>query len=264
MQISQLQIPEQLKNIKSSPKELFYQGDKNLLDKQKVSIVGSRKASQYTKQSIYLIAKELSKLGFAIVSGGAMGTDISAHRGSFPNTISVMANSLDIIYPKTNSDLIKSMAEESLLISEYEIGVPAHPKRFIHRNRLIIGLGDFVIIGEAELKSGTSQSMRIAREMNKEIFVLPHRLGESEETNLYLQQGVVKGIFHLQTFLDEIKERYKVIDNLFSVAENEDPFIQFCRKNPTYEELFNEFGEKVFEYELDGKFEVVNGRVVAT
>jgi DNA processing protein len=155
------------------------------------------------------------------------------------------------------------MAEKSLLISESEFGVPAHPKRFIHRNRLIIGLADFVIIGEAEARSGTSQSMRIAREMKKEIFVLSHRMGESEETNIYLKTGWAKGIYNLESFIEGIRNRYEIEENLFSVAEKEDPFIAFCKTNPTYEELFNKFGDEVFEYELDGKFEVIGGRVHA-
>jgi DNA processing protein len=263
LKILPLKIPESLKKIKSPPKELFYQGDTSLLEKPKVAIVGTRKASQYTKQSILSISRELSKIGIVVVSGGALGTDISAHRGAFPNTISIMANSLDIIYPKTNSDLIKQMAEKSLIISESEFGVPAHPKRFINRNRLIIGISDFVIIGEADSRSGTSQSMRIAREMGKEIFVLSHRMGESAETNLYLKTGWAKGIFNLDNFIDEIKNRYGVKEDLLSIADKEDPFLEFCKTNPTYEELFSKFGDEVFEYELDGKFEVIGGRVHA-
>ena len=257
-------IPKVLLEIKSPPKELYFQGNLGLLEKPIIAIIGTRRPSQYSRNTTYILANKLSKSGFVIVSGGAMGTDILAHKGSFPSTISIMANSLDIIYPKTNSETIKDMAKNSLLISEYSENISAHPKRFIHRNRLIIGLADIVIVIEADQKSGSSQSMRIAKEMNKEIYVLPHRVGESLETNNYLETGTAKAIYNIDNFVENMKDLFGVESEEIKskISKNSDSILEFCKSSPTYEEAFRKFGDALFEYELNGDIEIINGSVI--
>ena len=261
-------IPNSLLNIKSSPKELFFLGNMELLSKPKIAIVGTRRPSQYSKNFIYSLANKLSKNGFVVVSGGAIGTDILAHQSSFPDTISVMANSLDIIYPKTNSEMIRAMSKDALLISESRENVPAHPKKFIHRNRLIVGLADILIVIEADKKSGSSQTMRIAMEMGKKIYVLPHRIGESLETNSYLENGQAQGIYDIDNFIDNLKSLYGLDckDDQGKMIQPEkkefDSVLDFCKTSPTYEEAFAKFGDTLFEYELNGDIEVVNGFVI--
>jgi len=262
MQIKKIDnIPKSLTTIKSVPKELYFQGNLELLKKPTIAIIGTRRPSQYSRNITYSLANRLANNGFVIISGGAMGTDILAHKGAMPNTISVMANSLDIIYPKINENIIKEMSEKSLLISEYSENITAHPKRFIHRNRLIIGLADIVIVIEADSQSGSSQSMRIAKEMQKSIFVLPHRIGESTETNLYLENGEAQAIFDIDVFLENMKTLFGIAEKRKQNIET-DSILEFCKNSPTYEDAFGKFGDKLFEYELDGKIEIHNGCVV--
>jgi len=81
------------------PKELYYMGNLELLDKPKISIVGTRKPSQYTKNTIASISSFLSNSGICIVSGGAMGVDaIASLNAGVNNTIVVLANSLYLSY----------------------------------------------------------------------------------------------------------------------------------------------------------------------
>ena len=256
-------IPKTLLEIKSPPKNLYFQGKLELLKKPKVAIIGTRRPSQYSRNIAYSLANQLSKNGFVIVSGGAMGTDILAHKGAFPNTISIMANSLDIIYPKTNSGIIKDMAKESLLISEYEKEISAHPKRFIFRNRLIVGIADILIVVEADKKSGSSQTMRIALEMKKDIYVIPHQIDLSLETNSYLESGKAKGIYNIKNFVENMKILFD-IKNLEESEEKKpmDQVLDFCKSSPSYEEAFLKFGNKLFEYELNGDIEIINGSVI--
>jgi len=259
-------IPKPLLQIKSAPKELYFQGDLELLSKPKIAIIGTRRPSQYSRTFTYLLANQLSKNGFVIVSGGAIGIDVLAHKGAYPETISIMANSLDYIYPKINSQIIRNMAENSLLISEYSKNISANPKRFIHRNRLIIGLADVVIVIEAESKSGSSQSMRIATEMQKDIFVLPHRVGESTETNIYLENGKAQAIYDVDSFVENMKtlfgtEKNEALD--LKQPQKADSILEFCKSSPTYEDTFRKFGDLLFEYELNGDIEVINGLVIA-
>ncbi len=96
-------IPELL-SMKSYPKELFYDGDLNLLKRTKISIVGSRKPTQYSRQMIQKLSSSLSKNGICVVSGGAMGIDATAHSGAgSSNTIAVFVISNN----KLNSTRIK-------------------------------------------------------------------------------------------------------------------------------------------------------------
>lgn len=255
-------VPDKLRYIKYPPKELFYQGDLNFLEKPKVAIIGTRKPNQYSRRVTYSLANQLSKNGFIVVSGGALGTDITAHKGAFPNTISIMANSLDIIYPKTNWELIKKMSIDSLLISESEKETPAHPKRFIHRNRLIVGLSDIVVVIEADKNSGSSQTMRIAKESGKEIYVLPHHIDESLATNEYLEKGYAKAIYSVDNFIENMRLKFKIEKTVLENNIELDEFSLFCKTSPTYEEAFKRFGDILFEKELNGEIEIVNGVII--
>jgi len=102
-------IPEKLQILADVPQRLFYKGDLSLLEKPAVSIVGTRKPCAYTKEMTMQLAQRFSAIGYAVVSGAAMGVDALAHRGAMPSTIAVMANSLDIVYPKVNQRLIGAL-----------------------------------------------------------------------------------------------------------------------------------------------------------
>jgi DNA processing protein len=284
-------IPEELQQIKTPPKQLFYKGNLELLNYPKIAIVGTRKPNQYTQNIIFNFAKELAKNNIVIVSGGALGTDIIAHQGAFPNTISIMANSLDIIYPKTNKSTIQQMEKDALILSEYESNHMPHKNSFVTRNRLISGLADILIIAQADENSGSLRSAEFALKQNKPIYVLPHRLNESNGTNKLIAEKKAKIIHNLEYFIHEIinyfvdkkpnslifvnsehqksaeiiKKNNNNIQSKFKHKniQNSDELLEFCKSNPTYDEVFAKFGDKLFEYELLGKIEVApNNRVI--
>jgi DNA processing protein len=254
-------IPENLQKIKQPPMELYYQGDVELLYKPAISIVGTRKPTPYTKSLIYELSSRLSKVGFSVVSGGALGSDIEAHRGAFPNTIVIQANSLDYIYPKSNQkDLERVRDGGGLLISENYRGVAPHTKRFVHRNRLVVGLSDSLIVAQADERSGTLQSINIALREGKTVYTFPQRLQDSRATNRLLSEGKIELIYDLDQFIERQSERYK-FELQRKEGESDDPFLRFCQTNPTYNELFQKFPDQIFEYEFNGKIEVRNGTV---
>ncbi len=112
--------------MKKEPKRVFYRGNKEILKRRKVSIVGTRRPTNYTKEFTFKLAKELSKRGFAVVSGSAMGVDAIAHRGAgADNTIAVMGNGLDIKYPAVNRELIGEIEDRGLTLSLFEDGFRA-------------------------------------------------------------------------------------------------------------------------------------------
>lgn len=248
-------IPE-LQKMKKYPDELFYIGENSLLKKPKISIVGTRKPITYTKLFTAELAKKLSLAGVVVVSGGAMGVDAIAHQNSLPNTISVMANGLSIHYPAINKNLICEIEKRGLVLSSYPNDATAKAYTFVQRNELVVALGEVLIITQADSGSGSLRSAEFALKMGKKIFVLPHRIGESEGTNGLLKRGFATPIFSVDSFLDEIGYGIKNETLL-------DPFLQFCKTNPTYDEAVEKFGGMVFEYELMGTIQIQNGIVVA-
>jgi len=163
-------LPSEFTCLQDSPSKMYYRGNTSLLKLRKVSIVGSRKAYAYSRNITQSLALELSKRDVCVVSGAAMGIDALAHEASFPNTIAVLANGLDIIYPKVNKKLLLKMQDNALLLSEYEDTTQAKPYSFVHRNRLVVALGEVLVVAQADLNSGSMRSVEYALEIIETTF----------------------------------------------------------------------------------------------
>jgi DNA processing protein len=247
---------EVLSFMKKYPQTLQYSGNLDLLKRKKISIVGSRKPSQYTKMMTHNLSFALSKAGFCIVSGGAMGVDAIAHNGAkSSNTIAVLPNGLNHKYPAINKNLLSSIEKDGLLLSQFDDDFKATSWSFVIRNELVVALGDILIVSEAELGSGSMRSIEFALEMGKKIYVLPHRVGESSATNRLLMDNDAEAIYDIEKFVAEIS-------GITKQDKVEDEFIAFCKTSPTYDEAMALYGDKLFEYELDGYIEIVHGRVL--
>jgi len=220
---------------------LFYKGNLELLNKPKIAIVGSRKASKYTKEITFLLAKKLSKK-FVIISGGALGVDTEAHKGAFPNTILVSPASLDLIYPKSNENLINNIYKEALAISEYEKNYKPFKHTFLERNRIIVALSEFVIITEANIKSGSMRSFEWAKEYNKKVYVIPHRLNESSGTRYLASSNQAEVIWDIDEFCKNLG-------------------INSEEKILSLNEAIKTYGSQIYEMELNGEIEIKNGKV---
>lgn len=157
---------------------LWYLGNPELLTAQycQVAVVGSRAMSDQAEQVTYQLARGLAKEGCCIVSGGAYGVDITAHRGVLSvggKTISVLAGGLDRLYPAMNQETLELVAKNGLLISQYPPGTRPARWRFLARNRLIAALSEAVIVIEAGIRSGSLNTAKHAREMGKHLGVVP-------------------------------------------------------------------------------------------
>jgi len=247
-------IPE-LNSMKKYPKDMFYKGNLELLKKEKISIIGTRRPSSYTKLLTARISSQLSARGVCIVSGAAMGVDSISHQtAGANNTIAVMANGLDIKYPSVNKTIITNIEKEGLTLSQFEEGFRATPWSFVVRNEVVVSLGNFLIVTEADLKSGSMRSVEFALKMGKKIYVLPHRVGESEGTNYLLKNNSATAIYDVEEFCSKFGSTCKQIS---------DDFLEYCKTNPNYEDAIKKFGDKVFEYELESKIKIINN-VIST
>lgn len=245
-----------LESMQHYPKSLNYKGSLKLLSRPKISIVGTRRPNLYTRSVTYELAKKLSIAGIVIVSGAAAGVDTIAHQGAgTANTIAVLPSGIEIRYPKANAELITSIEANGLTLSQFEPTFIARTWSFVVRNEIVVALGECLIVSEADVGSGTMRSVDYALEMGKQIYVLPHRIRESEGTHRLLAQGKATAIENIDDFVAHISKKA-----LNGIADT--PFLAFCRTLPSYEEVMEKYPKEIFEAELNGIVDVRNGRVM--
>ncbi|MDD5212435.1 MAG: DNA-protecting protein DprA [Sulfuricurvum sp.] len=248
----------ELNAMKKYPDALYYKGSLELLSRPKISIVGTRHPSVYTRGVTLELAKKLSAAGMVIVSGAASGVDTSAHQGAgVQNTIAVLPSGIDIRYPRSNDKLIEAIEKQGLILSQFEPDFMTREWSFVVRNEIVVALGEVLIVTEADLGSGSMRSVEFALEMGKQIYVLPHHIRESEGTHRLLLEGKAKGIEDIDLFVAQISK--SALNTM-----NDTPFVAYCRSMPTYEEVIAKFPSEIFEAELGGIVEVRNGRVFVT
>lgn len=245
---------EELLNMKTYPNKLFYIGNTALLNKKKISIVGSRRPNSYTKKFTHILAQKLSNQNICIVSGAAMGVDALAHNGAGnSNTIAVVANGLNIRYPGVNKNLIQQIESNGLILSQFSSNEEARAYTFVLRNEVVVALGDILIVTQADRNSGSLRSVAYALEMGKKIYTIPHRLGESLGTQDLVKEGLIQVIYDIDKFIESLGYKTKEII--------EDEILEFCKSYPSYDKAVSKFGEKIFEYELLGKITIKHGEI---
>ena len=209
IRIENSQYPDALRKIKNPPKQLYLEGNIELLNKNSIAIIGSRNCSENGKILAKKFAKELGEQGLTIISGMAKGIDSHAHIETLNNngnTIAVLGNGFNNIFPKENINLYRKIIESNgLIISEYPPNVKAKSEFFLERNRIVSGLSIGILVIEAAYRSGTSVTARIAKEQGKKIFVLPHEIGDIHGvgTNNLIRKGAT-----LVTSTKEIIKEY--------------------------------------------------------
>jgi DNA processing protein len=167
-------FPPQLTALDPPPPVLWTLGDAALLSRDSVAIVGARIASASGQRFARGLASDLGQAGFVVVSGLARGIDGAAHEGSLPTgTVAVLAGGIDDIYPREHQELYGRVAERGCLVSENPVGTQAQARDFPRRNRVISGLSRAVVVVEAELRSGSLITARLAGEQGREVLAVP-------------------------------------------------------------------------------------------
>ncbi len=165
-----------LQHIHDAPLVLYLKGDRSLISRSQVAIVGSRNASRAGLEHARAFAAALGQRGLLVTSGLALGVDGAAHSGAldagFP-TIAVIGNGIDRPYPYRHRMLAGRVVSQGLLVSEYPPGTDARPAHFPKRNRIISGLSRGILVVEAGLKSGSLITARLALEQGREVFAIP-------------------------------------------------------------------------------------------
>jgi DNA processing protein len=209
-------FPLLLKKIYDPPLLLYIKGSFTQEDEFSIAVVGTRQPTGYGKIQTERIAADLANQNITIVSGLARGIDSIAHRTALKNgkrTIAVTGSGLDVVYPPENKKLFDEIAEQGVIVSEYELGAKPDAVNFPKRNRIISGLSLGCVVIETGVAGGAMQTASFALDQNREVFAVPGNLGikQSEGTNLLIQKGEAKLIRSAEDVLLELELKLKPI-----------------------------------------------------
>jgi DNA processing protein len=202
-------FPQSLLQTADPPCLLYAKGNLQLLNRPAIALVGSRNATAQGNGNAEAFACALSQAGLTVVSGLALGIDAAAHRGALNgpgSTIAVIGTGADRIYPASNADLARRIAETGVVISEFALGTPAAAYNFPRRNRLISGLSRGVLVVEAAVGSGSLITARMALEQGREVFAIPGSIHSplAKGCHQLIKQGA-KLVESAQDVLEELR-----------------------------------------------------------
>lgn len=186
--------PDMLAAVDPPPPLLWALGDASLMARPCIAVVGARIASAGGQRIARGLSQQLGEAGHVVVSGLARGIDAAAHAGALPTgTVAVLGGGVDDVYPPDNADLYAQIVDRGCVVSESRIGARAQAKDFPRRNRIISGLSRGVIVIEAELKSGSLITARLAGEQGRDVFAVPGSPLDprSRGPNELLRQGAI-------------------------------------------------------------------------
>lgn len=225
-------FPSLLKEIPSPPEELYLIGEFPPEEALFIGVVGSRKFSNYGKESCEKIISGLknSSREIIIVSGMAIGIDGIAHKAALRNnlkTVAIPGSGLDdkVLHPRSNVELSKEIVEKGgCLLSEFPWDMPASVYTFPQRNRIIAGLSHCVLIIEAAEKSGALITANLALEFNRTVMAVPGSIfsENSKGANNLIKAGATP-VFSAEDILDafDISHEIKNLQLNFTPAEQQ-------------------------------------------
>ncbi len=217
--------PLKLKEMRNHPPVISVRGNLNTLRKPIISIVGTRHATVAGMSLVSEIATAFAENGYAVASGMAIGTDTAAHYGALKSTgdsqtIAVVAGGVDYIWPYENESLYWKIINNGAVISEMPVGFKPVAMNFVQRNKLVAALCENLILGEADLKSGSMVTARFAIEYGRNVFAIPSHPSDprSEGPNSLIKEGYAKLCSGVNDFFKN--EKY-LPNNKISLLKNE-------------------------------------------
>ena len=201
--------PQRLKECPDAPIALFYRGNADLNKIHTISVVGTRKISEYGKDICQNFITELSRIlpDTLVVSGLAYGVDIHAHRACLQNslqTVGVLAHGLDQIYPSLHRQTAEEMLHCGGLLTEYMTMTNPDKGNFVQRNRIVAGMTDATIVIESADKGGALITARLADDYHHDVFAFPGRLSDiySKGCNMLIRDNQARLLTGASDFVE--------------------------------------------------------------
>lgn len=191
--------PQRLLECDDAPTMLYALGDTDLNSQHVISIVGTRNATAYGVNFITKLVENLSKRldNVVVVSGLAMGCDITAHKRALEEripTVGVVAHGLDTLYPSEHRRYAARMVHEGgMILTDYPHGTRPHRGNFLARNRIVAGISDAIIVAESGApRGGALHTARLGQLYNRDVFALPGRTSDvySAGCNMLIKNNV--------------------------------------------------------------------------
>lgn len=184
------EYPYRLRECNDAPTLLFYRGNTTLNPHRIVSVVGTRKCTDYGRDLCESLVRDLAAQcpDVLIVSGLAYGIDVCAHRTAIKYglpTVGVLAHGLDRIYPAVHRNTAAQMATCGGLLTEYVSHTEPERTNFLQRNRIVAGLSDATIIVESAAKGGSLVTASIANSYGRDCFTFPGRVNDASSAGCH-------------------------------------------------------------------------------
>ena len=204
-------FPNRLREIYDPPGFLWMRGTLPEANTPRVTVVGTRRCSDYGRAQAHHFAAELARRGFTVVSGLAYGIDAAAHKGALDaggRTVAVLGSGVGRIYPPKHTDLADRIVESGALLSEYAVDAEPDAPNFPERNRILSGLSLGTLVVESYAEGGALITARLALEQNREVFAVPGNVTKdsSRGTNRLIQRGHAKLVMALEDLLGELPD----------------------------------------------------------
>lgn len=247
------EIPHSLMEIPQPPKQIYLVGNMPTEGNKLLAIVGSRKYSNYGKEVCEKLIEGLKGQPVTILSGLALGIDSIAHREALKNniqTIAIPGSGLDesALYPASHVNLAKEIVEKGGgLLSEFDPTFRATPYSFPQRNRIMAGMADAVLIIEAEKKSGTLITSRLATDYNKDVLAIPGNIfsKSSEGPHMLIRLGATP-ITCVNDLLEALHlEPEQQVLNFDECTEDETKVLNLLDTPISRDELFEKAGMEI-------------------
>ena len=244
--------PKQLREIYNAPPVLYYRGSIKGLGLPCVSIVGTRRCTDYGRGVARKLARELAGVGIPIISGLARGIDTTAHQGALETgiTYAILGSGLDITYPPENKKLKEKIENQGGVISSFPPGEEPLPKNFPARNRIISGLARGVVVIEAPEKSGALITADFALEQGREVMAVPGDIAreQSQGTNKLIKKGA-KIVRQVEDIVEELSfgtgsQRKNIREWDFSAKKTKSPSL-----SPKADQVYDLLSSKPRQFE---------------
>lgn len=265
--------PPMLKQVKNHPPVLSVRGNLETLRQKTVSIVGTRHATVAGMLIASDIANAFAGHGIVVASGMAMGTDTAAHRGALRangdnQTVAIVAGGVDYIWPLENESLYWEIVSRGAVVSEMPVGFTPVATNFVQRNRWVAGIGEKLILGEADVNSGSMKTARFASDFGREIWAIPSHPSDSRAAgpNSLIRSGTAKLCTGPNDFFESDKQNRvnkknnesnnEIIDALGTIPVSESVLAEIVKKS------VSEIKSDLVILELQGLVRKVDGGYV--
>lgn len=240
--------PVALRMVKNHPPVITVRGNLEVLRRRAVAIVGTRHATAAGMGFVREMACGFAAHGMAVVSGMAMGTDTAAHLGALAadgnaQTIAVLAGGVDYVWPVENESLYRRIIERGAVISEMPVGFIPNPTNFVQRNRWVAGCAEKLILGEADVNSGSMTTARFAMEYGRQVWAIPSHPADSRAAgpNSLIASGAAKLCSGLSDFFKvdhsdnksekKLNSENSLLDAIGSIPVSESVLTQIAKKS---------------------------------